>query len=169
MKAIFYWRYRMTFKQRYTFKNDKSVPVESDPEVPQELEPYIASSELIDAINVAIGLGRPLLLEGEAGCGKTRLAYAVASELGLPLYPWHIRSTSKAQDGLYSYDAVRRLHDVQVHHLEREELKHRLDPSDATNYRHFGALGKAFQRRDYPAVVLIDEIDKADEDFPNDL
>jgi MoxR-like ATPase len=115
-----------------------------------------------------------LLLEGEAGCGKTRLAHAVAYELGLPFYRWDVRSTSKAQEGLYTYDAILRLHDVQVqqHNLdspvEKGGNRHR-DPSDPKDYRRFGALGKAFRVQDVPAVVLIDEIDKADLDFPNDL
>jgi MoxR-like ATPase len=117
-------------------------------------------------VNLAIYLGRPLLLEGEAGCGKTRLASAVAYELGLPFYRWDVRSTSKAKEGLYSYDAVLRLHDVQARNVE-PTLERK--PSDPTCYRTWGALGKAFQVEDRPAVVLIDEIDKADLDFPNDL
>ncbi len=117
-------------------------------------------------MNLAIYLRRPLLLEGEAGCGKTRLASAVAYELGLPLYRWNIRSTSKAQDGQYAYDAILRLHDVQA---QKVDAKLKRDPSDPKAYRQWGAIGKAFQVTDRPAVVLIDEIDKADLDFPNDL
>jgi MoxR-like ATPase len=150
---------------------------------PAEKEPYVAEEPLVEAVNLAIYLRRPLLLEGEAGCGKTRLARAVAHELGLPYYVWPIRSTSKVLEGLYTYDAIRRLHDVQV-------LRARptgawkfwslpgaahggagvaRDPSDPKGYREFGALGRAFLQCDCPAVVLIDEIDKADIDFPNDL
>ncbi|GJD16801.1 AAA ATPase [Rivularia sp. IAM M-261] len=152
---------------RYTFyAKPENRPNSSHSESPAKPEPYIADLELIQAVNLAIYLRRPLLLEGEAGCGKTRLASAVAYELGLPFYRWDIRSTSKAQDGLYTYDAIRRLHDVQVKQLD-PNLSY--NPSDATNYRKFGALGKAFNCKEYPAVVLIDEIDKADLDFPNDL
>jgi len=133
---------------------------------PKVAEPYIANPALIKAVNLAIYLGRPLLLEGEAGCGKTRLASAVAYELGLPLYRWDVRSTSKAKDGLYNYDAVLRLHDVQAQNVQPGMKR---QPSDPTGYRNWGALGDAFRVDDRPAVVLIDEIDKADLDFPNDL
>ncbi|MCB0035075.1 MAG: MoxR family ATPase, partial [Anaerolineales bacterium] len=137
---------------------------------PQTAEPYVAEQGLIRAVNLAIFLRRPLILEGEAGCGKTRLAHAVAYELGLPLYRWDIRSTSKAQEGLYTYDAILRLHDVQVHkHSDGNSQGRQRDSADPTEYRRFGPLGKAFQMKEKPAVVLIDEIDKADIDFPNDL
>ncbi len=155
-----------------------------DPDSPKKVEPYIAADELIDAVNLAIFLRRPLLLEGEAGCGKTRLAIAVAYELGLPFYRWDIRSTTKAQQGLYEYDAILRLHDVQTQKLEKgsknkaqsleaennnqEKDNNSRDPSNPKDYRTFGAIGKAFIS-EKPAVVLIDEIDKADIDFPNDL
>jgi MoxR-like ATPase len=148
------------------------------PDSPKEPEPYIASDELIKAVNLAIYLRRPLLLEGEAGCGKTRLARAVAYELGLPFYPWYVLSTSKAQEGLYEYDAILRLHDVQVRHIDKAAAGHTpptasgtedRNPQKATDYRRLGPLGKAFDLEDVPAVVLIDEIDKADVDFPNDL
>jgi MoxR-like ATPase len=129
----------------------------------REPEPYSASEELKRAVNLAIFLGRPLLLEGEAGCGKTRLARAVAYELELPFFPWQVRSTSKAQDGLYAYDSLRRLHDVQLG--ERSER----DPGDVALYCKDGPLGEAFRLKKYPGIVLIDEIDKADLDFPNDL
>jgi MoxR-like ATPase len=133
------------------------------PDALREPEPYSASEELKRAVNLAIFLGRPLLLEGEAGCGKTRLACAVAYELELPFFPWQIRSTSKAQDGLYLYDSLRRLHDVQLG--ERSER----DPGKAALYCEPGPLGEAFRLKECPGVVLIDEIDKADLDFPNDL
>lgn len=153
--------------KRYTFQGEsKNRPKNPHPHSPTKSEPYIADPEVIQAVNLAIYLRRPLLLEGEAGCGKTRLASAVAYELGLPFYRWDIRSTSKAQDGLYTYDAIRRLHDVQV---QKVDPNLNYDPGDAKRYREFGAFGKAFNLKDCPAVVLIDEIDKADLDFPNDL
>ena len=155
---------------------------------PKHPEPYVVTDGLKKAVNLAIYLRRPLLLEGDAGCGKTRLASAVAYELGLPLYRWDVRSTTKAQDGLYKYDAILRLHDVQiqkgqpVEEVEAkqpveeaetdeydDEIRENRDPSKPKHYRTFGALGKAFRLTDCPAVVLIDEIDKADLDFPNDL
>ncbi len=153
--------------QPYRFQGDPSQrPAKAHPDSPQHPEPYIAEEELIQAVNVAMYVRRPLLLEGEAGCGKTRLAAAIAYELGLPFYRWDIRSTTKAQEGLYEYDAILRLHDVQA---QKVDTKLKRDPSDPTGYRKFGALGKAFRLKDRPAVVLIDEIDKADLDFPNDL
>ncbi|MDJ0900879.1 MAG: MoxR family ATPase [Xenococcus sp. MO_188.B8] len=152
----------------YQFENNpKKRPSNAHPDSPKKVEPYIAPDELIDAVNLAIFLRRPLLLEGEAGCGKTRLAVAVAYELGLPFYRWDIRSTTKAQEGLYEYDAILRLHDVQTQKLETENDNQR-NPNNPQDYRTFGAIGKAF-RSEKPAVILIDEIDKADIDFPNDL
>jgi MoxR-like ATPase len=95
----------MRKQSNYVFYGDPARrPADAHAQSPAKAEPYIASEELINAVNLAIYLDRPLLLEGEAGCGKTRLARAVAYELGLPLYIWYVRSTSKAQDGLYSYD-----------------------------------------------------------------
>lgn len=163
--------------RKYTFYGDSTRrPDQTHPDTPQEPEPYIASAELIQAVNLAIALERPLLLEGEAGCGKTRLAHAVGYELGLPFYRWDVRSTSKAREGLYNYDSILRLHDVQVSQFEAEQGSRPTatadtlrDPRDPKNYRTFGPLGKAFILQDCPAVVLIDEIDKADIDFPNDL
>ncbi|MBE7551042.1 MAG: MoxR family ATPase [Anaerolineales bacterium] len=133
------------------------------PTAPQTPEPYVPAPELVEALNLAVYLGRPLLLEGEPGCGKTRFSRAIAYEFGLPYFPWFIKSTGKAQEGLYSYDAIRRLHDVQIKSPQAE---------DAKNYREFGKLGQAFNEANNiksPPVVLIDEIDKADIDFPNDL
>ena len=153
--------------KRYRFQGDpKNRPQKPHPHSPARPEPYIAYPELIQAVNLAIYLRRPLLLEGEAGCGKTRLAAAVAYELGLPFYRWDIRSTSKAREGLYEYDAMLRLHDVQAKTVDKNLPR---DPSNSASYCRLGALGKAFQLQDTPAVVLIDEIDKADLDFPNDL
>ena len=104
----------------YQFDNNpEKRPLNPHPDSPEKVEPYIADNELIDAVNLAIFLRRPLLLEGEAGCGKTRLALAVAYELGLPFYRWNIRSTTKAQEGLYEYDAILRLHDVQTQNLKQ--------------------------------------------------
>jgi len=166
------------------FTNDPTKTTTSrHPNSPAEKEAYVAEEPLIEAVNLAIYLRRPLLLEGEAGCGKTRLARAVAYELGLPYYVWPVRSTSKVVEGLYTYDAIRRLHDVQVLRARstvpwdfwsKTRVPHggggsARDPSDPRGYREFGALGRAFQHDDCPAVVLIDEIDKADIDFPNDL
>ncbi|MBK8797997.1 MAG: MoxR family ATPase [Anaerolineales bacterium] len=164
----------MPIANSYTFAADparrSAKPHEDSPKTP---EPYIAAGTLIQAVNLAIFLHRPLLLEGEAGCGKSMLARAVAYELGLPFYRWDVRSTSKAQEGLYTYDAILRLHDVQTAKLEATRppsaAKPLRDPSDPVGYRTLGALGKAFALQTCSAVVLIDEIDKADVDFPNDL
>lgn len=161
----------------YKFHGDYKLGLElrkehkAHPDSPQEPEPYIASKELIQAVNLAIFLRRPLLIEGEAGCGKTKLASAVAYELGLPYYRWNIRSTTKAQEGLYEYNAILRLHDVQTQKVESQASQGNLerDPSNPINYRSFGAIGKAFENAECPSVILIDEIDKADVDFPNDL
>lgn len=123
-------------------------------------EPYLPSKPLVDAVNTALYLRRPLLLEGEPGCGKTRLAFAVAYELGYPLYQCYIRSTSRAQDLLYDYDALRRLYDIQ-----EKVAKQR------SEYVTLKELGEAIKQseEDNPSVILIDEVDKADIDFPNDL
>lgn len=133
--------------------------------------PYISNKELVEAVNLAIYLERPLLLKGEPGCGKTKLAKAVAYELGLPYYTWNVKSSSRAKDGLYTYDAVKRLLDAQLagsnHSKEKETAIGRLDTPNL-HYVKLGALGKAFCSKK-KTVVLIDEIDKADIDFPNDL
>ena len=152
----------------FKYRGDGQKPEKRHPDSPQQPEPYLPSPELVKAVNLAIFVGRPLLLEGEAGSGKSRLAYSVAYELGLPLYVWSVRSTSKAEEGLYTYDALLRLYDVQTaKDLPGKTLER--DPNDPKQYRYFGELGKAFILEDCPAVVLIDEIDKADIDFPNDL
>lgn len=130
------------------------------------IAPYLPSDNLKNAVNLAIFLEkRPLLLKGEPGCGKTRLAEAVAYELGLPYEPWYIKSTTRAKDGLYTYDAVRRLHDSQ---LTRTGTKSQSKVENLDNYIKLGPLGRAF-KNERRTVVLIDEIDKADIDFPNDL
>ena len=122
-------------------------------------ENYVATDDLKIAVNAAIVLERPLLIKGEPGTGKTVLAEEIAGALGVPLIAWHIKSTSKAQQGLYEYDAVSRLRDSQLG-----------DPrvSDIANYIRRGKLWEAFAHDARP-VLLIDEIDKADIEFPNDL
>ncbi|VXD16696.1 AAA family ATPase [Planktothrix paucivesiculata] len=130
------------------------------------LEPYIPSLELVEAVNLTIFLKkRPLLLKGEPGSGKTRLARAVAYELGLPYESWYIQSTTKAKDGCYTYDAIARLHDAQLARLDEQKLS-KVD--NLWNYIKLGPLGRAFENSQR-TVILIDEIDKADLDFPNDL
>ncbi len=120
---------------------------------------YVATPDLMLAVNAAIRMQRPLLIKGEPGTGKTMLAEEVAAALGMPLLQWHIKSTTKAQQGLYEYDAVSRLRDSQ---LGDDRVK------DIGNYIVKGTLWQAFEA-DAPTVVLIDEIDKADIEFPNDL
>ena len=122
-------------------------------------ENYIATDDLSLAVNAATTLGRPLLIKGEPGTGKTQLAEEVASSLTAPLYRWHIKSTTKAQQGLYEYDAVSRLRDSQL----GEDKVH-----DISNYIIKGKLWEAFEEKKL-SVLLIDEIDKADIEFPNDL
>jgi MoxR-like ATPase len=122
-------------------------------------ERYVATADLKLAVNAALRLQRPLLIKGEPGTGKTLLAEEVAAALNMPLLQWHIKSTTKAQQGLYEYDAVSRLRDSQ---LGDERVK------DIQNYIVKGVLWQAFTA-DEPVVLLIDEIDKADLEFPNDL
>lgn len=157
--------------------------------------PYIPSEDLKEAVNLAIALERPLLLEGEPGCGKTRLAGAVVYEFTQKYlknsenenseqkwwdyYIWNIKSTTRARDGLYSYDAVARLRDAQLMGSGPQQLKEFLEEKeiqdlkarlkDKKKYREFGALGKALQKHSHRPILLIDEIDKADGDFANDL
>jgi MoxR-like ATPase len=120
---------------------------------------YIVSPALRDVVNVAIALGRPLLVKGEPGTGKTLLAHNIARALGKKLLVWNVKSTSKAKDGLYVYDTVQRLNDSRFGTG---------DVSDIKRYIHLGQLGQAFAS-DEQVVLLIDEIDKADIEFPNDL
>ncbi len=122
-------------------------------------ETYVATDDLKLAVNAAITLERPLLIKGEPGTGKTMLAEEVAAAMGLPLLQWHVKSTTKAQQGLYEYDAVSRLRDSQ---LGDERVR------DIENYIVKGVLWQAFES-DQPVVLLIDEVDKADIEFPNDL
>lgn len=151
----------------YTGKKQPD-PEERNPKNQRSLYPYLPSEELVEVVNLAIFLERPLLLKGEPGCGKTRLAQAVAYELGLPFEAWYVKSTSQARNGLYSYDTVGRLRDGQLaanQLLKPEELPRISEPM---TYIKWGPLGRAF-KAEQRAVVLIDEIDKADIDFPNDL
>lgn len=120
---------------------------------------YVASKDLQMAVNAAITLQKPLLIKGEPGTGKTLLAFEVAKALSKKIFTWHVKSTSKAQQGLYEYDAVARLRDSQ---LGDEKVK------DISNYINKGPVWKAFENEEQ-AVLLIDEIDKADIEFPNDL
>ena len=133
-------------------------------------EPYEPGLDLVRVTDLAIALQRPLLLQGEPGCGKTRLAYSVAYALGLPLEIAYVKSTSRAQDLLDSYDAVRRLYDSQLG-AKRSKSKKPAAALAAGDYIELGPLGRAIARAEYNrrSVVLIDEIDKADLDFPNDL
>jgi len=125
----------------------------------QGTDTYVADDDLKLAVNAAITLQRPLLIKGEPGTGKTMLAEEVSRAIGRPLFQWHIKSTTKAQQGLYEYDAVSRLRDSQ---LGQERV------ADISNYIVKGVLWQAFESPEQ-AVVLVDEIDKADIEFPNDL
>ncbi|MBL8278267.1 MAG: MoxR family ATPase [Pelomonas sp.] len=129
----------------------------------QGSDQYVATADLMLAVNAAATLQRPLLIKGEPGTGKTMLAKEVASALGRPLLQWHIKSTTKAQQGLYEYDAVSRLRDSQLAGIEGSERVRNIE-----NYIVKGVLWQAFEA-DEPVVLLIDEIDKADIEFPNDL
>ncbi|MEM9927857.1 MAG: MoxR family ATPase [Cyanobacteria bacterium P01_D01_bin.50] len=143
-------------------KENPATKEEKPPTKKVSKEPYLPNEKLVQAVNLAIALGRPLLLQGEPGCGKTSLAYAVSYGLCLPLEISYIKSTSRAQDLLYTYDAVNRLYDAELKDPRSQYIK---------NYIRLGPLGKAIARAEYGrrSVVLIDEIDKADLDFPNDL
>lgn len=143
--------------------------------------PYFPTEELVQAVNASLLLGRPLLVMGEPGCGKTSLAGAVLNELNRiaegsdhpnwDFREWHVKSSQRARDGLYTYDLVGRLRDSQLlanNAIQDEDRKHELLNRTPKDYIKLNALGKAFQA-DLPTVLLVDEIDKADRDFPNDL
>ena len=125
----------------------------------QGTDDYVATDDLKVAVNAATTLRRPLLVKGEPGTGKTVLAYEIAKALGTPLIEWNIKSTTKAHQGLYEYDAVARLRDSQLGEARVHDIK---------NYIKKGKLWEAFTAPQLP-VLLIDEIDKADIEFPNDL
>jgi MoxR-like ATPase len=189
---------KMNNKQEIKYQYvGKFQPRQSGTKDPKEREyfPYLPSLDLIEAVNLAIALERPLLLEGEPGCGKTRLAGAVAYEftkkylqndenkqgeqIWWDYYIWNIKSTTRARDGLYSYDAIARLRDAQLMGTNPQQLQDFLGFSEAgklkkrlynnKKYREFAALGQSLQEHSYRPILLIDEIDKADSDFANDL
>ncbi len=120
---------------------------------------YVASEELMAAVDIAIALEKPLLIKGEPGTGKTMLAEAISQSMGKDLYIWNIKSTTKAQDGLYVYDTIQRLYDSQFGEEGVDDIAH---------YIKLGKLGEAF-KANKQVILLIDEIDKADLEFPNDL
>ncbi len=171
---------KYTGKQQYQPKPDSaSTDIKERKEYP-----YLPSEDLIKAVNLAIYLHRPLLLQGEPGCGKTLLARAIADEFSksqrvkdYPYFPWYIKSTTRAKEGLYTYDAVGRLRDAQLvgtnsyekYMIEEEIKKLFARLKDPYAYITWGVLGNAFKEEKYRPIVLIDEIDKADIDFPNDL
>ncbi|HCH65513.1 MAG: ATP-binding protein [Deltaproteobacteria bacterium] len=123
---------------------------------------YIADDVLLSDVNAAMALGRPLLVRGEPGTGKTMLAHAIAESLEMPLMTWHVKSTTTAQEGRYHYDVVQRLNDSRFGDVDG------IDVRDIRRYIKLGVLGRAFTA-ERPVVLLIDEIDKADVEFPNDL
>ena len=140
---------------------------------PERIAPYYPSERLIESVKLARLLRRPLLLKGEPGCGKTRLAKAVAYEMygddyAQKYFEWNVKSTTKAKDGLYTFDYIQRLRDAQLEG-QNQEIEKRSDHPE--NYIQYGELGRAFMasKEGAPAILLIDEVDKADIDFPNDL
>ncbi|MBE7411533.1 MAG: MoxR family ATPase [Leptospiraceae bacterium] len=133
----------------------------SDPR--EDFEKYILSNELGEAVKIAEITERPLLVKGEPGTGKTLLAHYVSTQKKMPLFRWHVKSTSEAKEGLYFYDAVARLNDSRFSEIDSKKDIHNIE-----NYIRLGALGEAFES-DVKPIVLIDEIDKADIEFPNDL
>ena len=155
-------------------KNFQQVKSDLIPERKESIDPYLPDEELKEVVELMQILRRPLLLRGEPGCGKTRLAQAVAYEWYKDepegyrrfYFEWHIKSTTKAQDGLYKFDHIARLRDANMHQKNGEGQS-----IESTKYRSLGPLGKAFLASEpgKPAILLIDEIDKADLDFPNDL
>lgn len=179
-------RHQVDTSTRFDLKDYNESPATRRIEVPDvrepepdfhtrdvDREPYIPDGDLIESVNLAIALGRPLLLQGEPGCGKTRLAYALAYAFRLPLEVAHIKSTSRAQDLLYTYDAVKRLYDAELGARGPKDASGHPSYEDPRNYVRLGPLGRAIARaalaKPRRSVVLLDEIDKADIDFPNDL
>ncbi len=171
-KDLFYTGEYLSVPQSISRKIKDSVD-QTERTEKEEIAPYLPDPDLIDAVNLAIFLERPLLLMGEPGCGKTRVAEAVAAEFyheqpdfRAYLHEWHIKSTTKAREGIYEYDAIRRLGEAQVagHTGNTASLK-------INKFIEYGPLAKAYshEETDMRPVLLIDEIDKADLDFPNDL
>lgn len=167
----------------YTGKIQPKSDIYYEP-IQQKIYPYDAGDELIEVVNLAIELGMPLLLEGEPGCGKSRLAHALVYEFNyrqesnpIKYYEWIVQSTSKAEDSLYQYDYIGRLQAAQISGiLSQKEIEEssseQKNPATSKDWVDLQALGKAFkqsQDKQEQSVVLIDEIDKADRDFPNDL
>ncbi|GCL51559.1 hypothetical protein NIES3804_31400 [Microcystis aeruginosa NIES-3804] len=175
----------------YTGKIQPKSDIYYEP-IQQKIYPYDAGDELIEVVNLAIELGMPLLLEGEPGCGKSRLAHALVYEFNyrqesnpIKYYEWIVQSTSKAEDSLYQYDYIGRLQDAQISGiLRKEEIEESFsepknpatskqkNPATSKDWVDLQPLGKAFKQskdKQEQSVVLIDEIDKADRDFPNDL
>ncbi len=164
-----------------TILPEVSTPDGGDP----KRYPYLPEPDLVEAVNLSIDLKRPLLLEGDPGCGKTCLAEALVYELTqknqaeMPFYRWDVKSSTRYEEGLYAYDAVGRLRDAQMLGANLSQLEKFLDPNDLndlkarlkdkTKYREFGKLGNAIREPEKRAVVLIDEVDKADSDFANNL
>lgn len=175
----------MTQELDYTYTGTILPPPPEDRSRGQKRYPYLPKSDLVEAVNLSIALERPLLLEGDPGCGKTCLAEAIVYELNqknnieIPFYRWDVKSSTRGRDGLYTFDAVGRLRDAQMLGANLSELEKFLDPTDAETlkerlknkekYIDYGALGKAIQEKSTRAIVLIDEVDKADSDFANDL
>ena len=145
------------------------------PELPDEdnrIYPYIATRGIVEAVNLSILLGRPLLLKGEPGCGKSQLAKVVAYELYQDQWKehfrvWPIKSTTKSEEGRYTIDHIRRLRDAQLYEKDKADQAS-ADPNNILEYIHKGVLWEAFEAEE-PMILLIDEVDKADIDFPNDL
>ncbi|WP_413172585.1 AAA family ATPase [Anabaena azotica] len=168
--------------QPFDHKYTGSEEYQPQPDRTKKEYPYYPDDNLIQAVNLSIALERPLLLQGEPGCGKTLLAKAIAYEfkqrLNIEEYPyfsWSIKSTTRAKEGLYTYDTLGRLRDAQLvgrtglNETELNKISERVNDPEHKAYIKYGALGKAFQKTEYRPIVLIDEIDKADIDFPNDL
>lgn len=147
------------------------IPAADPPTKAVTPTPYLLGQDVAEAVNIAITLGRPLLLQGDPGCGKTQLAHAVAYRLGLPLETAYVKSTGRAQDLLYTFDAVSRLYEAQLGDAAPRNEKGEARSLDPRNYVRYGPFGRAIVRAGLGrrSVVLIDEIDKADLDFPNDL
>ena len=159
----------MTKPSPFILPPDQRPPQGRHPDAPKTPEPYVATEELVTAVNLAIYLRRPLLLEGDAGCGKSRLARHVAYELGLPLYEWFVRSTSRAQDGLYTYDSILRLHDVHLRQFgarpdERRWLGHRMRAHVGDDALQFTGAEIGYPAREVPTLQRGGELPPPDGD-----